>query len=331
MNRNFVIRNGRYCLLVVALFFLSMSASSNAATLSQREVKVGLYLNNVPTVSLKEKKFQADFNVWFRWRGDDINPVETFKIVNGHIDLKDAVEKKKIGDINYASAHVEATIYRNFDVDRYPLDSQILKIQIESSKADGNVLSFVADKENSNISSKLAVPGYSVGRFESYHSVTSYNTNYGDVSLGPDAVAKFPRFTFSVELKRAGYGFFFKYFSVLFLAAALTFLSFLISAQMLDTRYWLVTSSFFLAVVTGSSLASSLPETESFGLGHMLYNLTMAFIFIAAAAMIHSHKTFGLSDTRAHRLSRIWGLGLTGAYVVLAALVVLVLSRPGSS
>lgn len=307
---------------VIGIFLLWIPIASNAVPPSPREVEVGIYVNNIPAVNLKEKKFQVDFNVWFRWKGDDINPVETFKIFNGHVDVKDVVEKKKIGDINYASAHVEATIYRNFNVDRYPLDSESLKIQIEDSKRDGNAITFAADKVNSNISSKLTVPGYIVRNFESYNSVTSYNTNYGDTSLGQEAVAKYPRFTFSIELVRPGYKFFFKYFSVLFLAAALTFLAFWISVDMIDTRFWIVTSAYFLAAITGSALQSTMPETESFGLGDMLYNLTMIFIFISTAVMIHNHKVFSANDARAHRLTVLWGLGLPIAYIISTVIIV---------
>lgn len=316
MNFNLVLIGARLAPFLFCCLLGMSSQASGAELKGPKPVDVGIYLNNIPTVNLKEKNFQVDFSVWFRWTGEDINPVETFKLFNGRIDGKEVLEKKKIGNSNYALARVGATIFRNFDVSRFPLDSQTLKIQIEDGKLDGNAMTYVPDKANTNVSAKITVPGWTVGGFDSYNSVTSYQTNYGDSSLGKDAEAQVPRYTFSIDLKRDGYGNFFKYFSLLFLAAALTFIGFCISSELIDTRFFLSTSSIFMAAFTGSALATSLPETSSFVMGDRLYQLTMAVIFIATLVFIYEHRVFGSDLARARRLSRQWGCGLTLAYLV---------------
>lgn len=307
-------------------FFVSLFASALCGQAyvfaSPIVVETGIYLNNIPSVNLKEKKFQVDFNIWFRWKGGEIDPIETMEIFNGSIDTKDGLVKKNIDGVNYAVQRVHATIFRNFDVARYPLDDHTLKIQIEDSKLSAREMVYVADTTNASVSSKITVPGWNIGKFEGYQSITRYNTNYGDISVAKDSEATFPRYTFAVDLKRPGFGYFFKYFSILFLAAVVTFSAFWISAGLIDTRYWLVTSGFFMAAFTGSSLSTILPETESFGLGDLLYNMTMGFILVAMLVMIYSHKVFPVDEARAHRLSRFWGFGLSGLYVICGALIV---------
>lgn len=310
--------------LFFGLLFAWLAPQAHAAANSPRVIDVGIYLNNIPSISLKEKKFQVDFVVWFRWTGDDINPVETFSIFNGHIDAKDGVITKKIGDIRYASAHVEATIFRNFDVAHYPLDNQTLKIQIEDSKSDGRLVTFKPDKDNTNVSSKITVPGWSVGKFDSYGSITSYKTNYGDLSLAKSTEAQIPRYTFSIDLKRSGHGYFLKYFSMLFLAAALTLAGFAISSDLIDTRFFLSTSAIFMAAITGGSLGTSLPETDEFGMGDQLYHMTMALIFAATLIFIHLHKASHADPGRADKLSVRWGVGLALGYVAACWGVVII-------
>jgi hypothetical protein len=285
-------------------------------------VDVGIYLNNIPAITLKEKKFQVDFNIWFRWQDDALNPMESFKIFNGNIDANDGIVKKKIGNINYAMQRVQATIFRNFDVDRYPLDNHVLKIQIEDQNSDNATFSFVPDLENTNVSPKMTVPGWTVGVFEGYASETSYKSNYGDSSVVKDAEIKRPRYTFSVELKRAGFGYFFKYFSILFLAATLTFVAFGISPELIDTRFWLVTTSFFLAVITGSSLEANLPQSESFGLGDMLYNVTMLTVLASTMVMIYHHRKFALNPERTIMQSRLCAWSLPILYTGVVSFVV---------
>lgn len=311
-------------ILASGMAFATANADANvsAPDSGQPSAYVGIYLNNIPSVSIKEKKFQVDFNIWFRWTDDRLNPIESFKIFNGTIDAKDGLVKKKIGNVNYAMQRVQATIYRNFDVARYPLDNHVLKIQIENSGGDEVSVAYLPDKANTQVSPKITVPGWAVGAFDSYASKTVYQTNYGDPSLSASTEAKIPRYTFSVELKRVGYGFFFKYFSVLFLAAAVTFIAFWLSPDQIDTRYWLITTGFFLAVITGSSLATTLPETESLGLGDKLYNLTMVFTLISAAVMIHHSKIHAINSDRANTLSRQWGWGLPLAYSLLTGVIV---------
>lgn len=312
------------CVRILKILFIVALLASGALPVQSAPtpVEVGIYLNNIQSVSLKEKRFQVDFNIWFRWKSDHINPMETFKIYNGNIDAKDGLVMKKINGINYAVQRIQATIYRNFNVDRYPLDDHKLKIQIENPVADTN-FEFVPDNENSSVSPKIMVPGWSVGSFDGYASITTYKTNHGDISLGNDAEAKVPRYTFSVDLKREGYGLFFKYFSVLFFSVALTLIAFWISAELIDTRYWLVTTSPFLVVLIADSLSATLPDSESFRLGDQLYMLSVGLIFVAATVMIYQAKLFTVDEQRAKRQSFIWGWGLTMFYTAASVWIVL--------
>ena len=293
-----------------------MPGLAHCALLSPRHVDVGVYVNNIPSVNLKEKKFQVDFHIWFRWSGDDIDPLESFAIVNGHIDAKDALVRKKIGNVNYGSYRVEATIYRNFDLSRYPLDKQSLKIQIEDAKSRGAELVYRADKDNSGISQKINIAGWRIGRVDNYESVTRYPSNHGDISMAKNAESAVPRYTFAVDIQRGGYGNFIKLFSMLFLAAALSFAAFRIRSDHIDARFALVVSGVFLAALTQSTLATNLPESDSFDMADQLYNLTMGFIFLICLSCIHTYKIFVDGDEeRAGRLSRLAAIALLVGYV----------------
>lgn len=123
-----------------------------------------------------------------------MDPLETFEIVNGHIYSRDAVVKKKIGNVNYALCRVGATVYRNFDLSRYPLDKQTLKIQIEGTKSSEADMMYRPDKANIAVSPKIDIAGWHIAKVDSYESVTTYPTNYGDISLPNNAESKVPRF-----------------------------------------------------------------------------------------------------------------------------------------
>lgn len=288
-------------------------------------IEVGVYLVNVPSVSLKEKKFQLDFYLWFRWKDDQLDPMETFEIVNGHVDSKENVKKKKVGEYNYSSARIAATIYRNFALNRYPLDDQSLKLQIENTGAAASMPAYVPDKKQSGVSAKIDVPGWHVQGFEGYASTTRYPTTFGDPEAAGRQESQVPRVTFAVMLKRVGWGNFIKLFSILFLAAGMAFNAFRIPSDAIDARIAFAASAVFMAVLTQSALSSSLPETDLFGMADQLYNVTMGFIAASFVLIVYTYRVAEDGNAaRAQAVSRKAGWSLTLLYMAaMAAIVVL--------
>ncbi|MBI2340552.1 MAG: hypothetical protein HYU99_09360, partial [Deltaproteobacteria bacterium] len=93
MRRTFIIPFILFYL--VAGFFLP-KAKAQDGTDKQHEVYIGVYMNQIPSLSLKDNQFTADFWIWFRWKGDDIKPVESFDLVNGHIESKESLYEDRI-------------------------------------------------------------------------------------------------------------------------------------------------------------------------------------------------------------------------------------------
>jgi len=79
------------------------AAESGEEVVKQETVYAGVYINQIFEVSLKDNRFSVDFYVWFRWLGDDINPLESFEVVNGRIDSKESIYTDKIKGFNYGS------------------------------------------------------------------------------------------------------------------------------------------------------------------------------------------------------------------------------------
>ena len=306
-------------LWVLTLLTLPVYAANNAPVV----VDVGLFLNNVPSVMLKERKFQVDFNVWFRWTGDAVNPLEGFEVVGGHIDLKEELVKKKTGNVNYGLYKMVATINYNFDLAKYPLDDHALKIQIEDVKRDSSELVYRVDTATTNVSPKVHVPGWDTGHFEATTAIIHYPTNYGDPEAAKSNESNYSRFTFSLDLIRNGYGNFLKLFSMLFFAGGIAFFAFWVRSDYLDGRLALIVSGIFMAAITANMISSSLPESDSFDMAERLYFATMAFIFATCLGSLHTFKIFlAGNEEKATLLSRRLGMALPVAYVIVNVLIV---------
>jgi hypothetical protein len=66
------------------------------------DVKVGVYLNQIPDFSLRNLSWTADLFVWFQWTGDMLDPGESFNILDGNILLKDKIFESVEGETHYS-------------------------------------------------------------------------------------------------------------------------------------------------------------------------------------------------------------------------------------
>ncbi len=56
-------------------------------------MKVGGYIDRISEFSVVDSSWKVDFFVWFNWDGEDLNPGETFKVVNGEILSRTLMKK----------------------------------------------------------------------------------------------------------------------------------------------------------------------------------------------------------------------------------------------
>ena len=212
----------------------------------------------------------------------------------------------------------------NFDLSKYPLDDHALKIQIEDARLDGRAMVYRPDAANSNYSERVHVPGWDVSHYDAVAAPANYPTNFGDTGASNAKQSSFSRFTFSVDLRRNGYGNFFKLFSMLFFAGLLSFFAFRVRSDHLDARLALIVSGIFMAAITANMIASTLPETDSFDMAEKLYFGTMGFIFATCLSSLYTFKIFmqGQED-RANQFSRRLGAALPVAYVVVNLMIVM--------
>ncbi len=178
----------RYCPLLVVLTLLG-SAVVNAqpsASAELEKVYVGMYVNRIFDINLKESRFSADFYIWFRWNDDDLNPHTSFQFINGRVDDRQEVRpKRRIRGMNYACLRLVGTVSKFWALPNFPLDSQLLRIGIEDKQSDSRRVVYVVDNENTGINPILRMPGYDLERATSLPEVRyeEYATNYGDPAI----------------------------------------------------------------------------------------------------------------------------------------------------
>jgi hypothetical protein len=262
---------------------LALLYSAQAGAQPAQPVVTGAYVSKIEDLNFRENKYAIDFYVWFRWKAEgplaNYKPLDSFEIVNGKIENRGSVVEKKIGDMNYASVRVAATMSETWDLARFPFDAHTMTVKIEDSTYTTNELVFVADKSNSGLGDEIDMAGWAPSNFVTDVQTKVYRTNYGDTSLPTDARSDYSRFMFKVDIDRRSDGSAIKLLSTVLLATAVAFVAFLVKPSDLDARFGMGVGALFAVAASAFISASLVPDSGAMTLADKMHIIALAFIF----------------------------------------------------
>jgi hypothetical protein len=184
-------------------------------------------------------------------------------------------------------------------------------------------LTYVPDKENSSLSSRVTLPGYRGYQTSIVIQPHAYKTTRGDPRLAQQKPATFAQLIFGIWIKREGLGFYLKVLQGLFAAVAISFLVFFIKPTHVDPRFGLGACGFFGAVANSYITASLLPDTTVVSLADLVNGFGIFTIFLTLVQSTLSLYIFDMRGEEAlsRRLDRIsviiFALGYVGINVAL--------------
>ncbi len=295
-------------------------AGATAIVASHTDVAAGVYILRLSNVSPQNGSFDVDMWLWFRWHGSEVRPDQTFELANGVITSRSESQLEDDGGTNYATVRVQATIFHDFDVRRFPLDNHVITIDLEDAELDNAQLTYTID-EGIALDPAVKVSGWKVGLQPTVVTAHTYDTNYGLRSAAADA-GIYSRFVLSVSLDRTSYGPLFKAFWISALAVLLGLLAFLIKADDLDARFGMGVGSIFAASANAFVITGSLPPTTAVTLAEQINLIAVGVIFVSVFISIFSLRLrYNDREADSLRLDRnaMWVLG--GIYILLNILV----------
>lgn len=283
-------------------------------------VQVGLYVLRITNLSQRDGTFNVDMWLWFRWQGSEVTPYENFEIVNGTVH--DRIVNDPIEDegYNYSSVRVNATIYHQFDVRRFPFDDHTLTLELEDANLENANQQFVADV-GTMLDPGVTVEGWDVRLGRPHVEAHTYPTVYGYRSLD-STTSQYSRFIVPIRLERNGLTPLFKLFWVSYLSVVLGLLAFRVRSNDLDARFGLGTGSVFAASANAFVVSEQLPQTTALTLAEQVNLLAVGTIFIAVFLSVASLRLrYRGNDEGSERLDRIALVTLAIVYVIANVVV----------
>lgn len=288
------------------------------------KVVVGVYVNQIYEMSLKENRIVVDFWLWFRWMGEDLKPYESFEVKNARIDSKGDPTIKQVNGENYAYLRVVANLTHFWDVSAYPFDDHSVKLEIEEVDNEQEKVVYIPDVEASGLSLDVNVLTFVPSAAPAVAATSKYRTNYGDPSLAATNETTYSKFSLPIHLKREGLSFFIKLFFGLFIATAIAFLAFFIKPTDLDPRFGLGIGAIFAAIASEYVVVGGLPDSAAITLADKLHILAFGAIFVSIAQSTWAlHMFANGNEKRSKQGDRISAATFPLAYIVLNLVVVI--------
>ena len=251
---------------------------------------VGMYVDRIVELSIKDTSWTVDFYLWFRWSGAEVlgDNIEKFQVVNGTIESSKLESEYENGEEHYQLHHVVAKISKGFDVSRFPCDDHLLTIDIEHPAFQRETLLYVADQANSHISSRVSVSAYAVREAGIIEKPHTYKSSRGDPRLAVNAVATHSQCRFGIGIHRTSWGYYFKMFEALFVAVAIAMLAMFIKPTNVDPRFGLGVGGLFAAVANMYVTSSLIPDTGVLTLADVVSALGIWTILLTVVQSIIS-------------------------------------------
>jgi hypothetical protein len=288
------------------------------------EVKVGLYLNQIPDFSVREFSWTADLYIWFEWTGDRIDPGESFELLDGNIVSKDKIDESIQGETHYARYHVIADINQFFDVSRFPLNEFVLTIGIIDPRHPVYELRYLGDVDHSGSSPRVhIVEGISLYKHTGLVKLYPYQTTFGDPASPADYQPTYSTFIYGMWLTSPGLGYYLKLFLALYLSVLIAISVFFIKPTDVDPRFGLGVGALFASVANTYIISSLLPPSGGMVMADIINAFGISVIFLTVVESILSLYLFDIEEKvalskRLDKMSII--IFLTGFLVVNIAL-----------
>lgn len=285
-------------------------------------VKVGFFMNTLYDISFPENEFSSTFWIWLLYKNDSLKMYDYLELINSKsYDVADLIIEKEEG-INWISILYNATVIKEWKTENFPFDKQQLKIRIEDAQYGTEDVVLVGDNESSRLSSEIKLRGWNIADFYLKTGISVYETNYGDPTMKENK-SEYSHVDIIIDLERESWGLFFKLFLGVFVAFAISMLTFLFEPSDLDPRFGLSVGALFAAVGNKYVVDSMLPESAGFSLADAIHAVAFIFIFLSIlASAISRHYD---REEKAHisdRIDRYSLIGMSIAYTVINTYII---------
>lgn len=247
-------------------------------------VTTGTYVESVKDISLKNCNYRVAFLIWFKWEDAELDFLnDQFRIYNGVINKKEVIKDYHKDGLHYQQMRVDVTVSKSFNIERFPLGSQVLKFYVEANGYNADEVIFVADKENSGLNKNLSISGYSLVRGDVAEHTVAYPSTMNNPRFAKARVTS--EIVTVMEINRSDWGLYMKCFIALLGTTVWVFIVLYVSANHKTNPLGTVPAALFGTIGNLMVGANLLPDVVQVGLVEYV-NLYGTIVILAGTLSI---------------------------------------------
>lgn len=251
-------------------------------------VWAGIYITSIHNIDFKEKEYAANFWLWLRYKNRKFDFEKNLEIPTAKTVSKAFLEiDSSEGDI-YMLMKLECVMKDSWKIGNFPFDHQNLRLFIENSQYDSKSLVFVADTAGQHFD-RYTLRGWTIDSCIITSGKKVYETGFGDRKLKTPK-SEYSSFRTRLVITREASSLFWKMFLGMYIAFLISYVSFFIHPDSMDSRFGLGVGSIFAVIGNKYIIDSALPESSSFTLVDSLHGVTLFFIIAIIGANAFSLK-----------------------------------------
>ncbi|MBE3136196.1 MAG: hypothetical protein IMZ43_02210 [Thermoplasmata archaeon] len=245
---------------VIFLFFLVCSLVFSAISTAAEEeqlindattINVGIYVISIGNFEFTKGTYVLDFYLMFQWENQNISPM-SFEFMNGRATSKEKIYDVRTNSTSEVWYRVQASLFITPEFNKYPFDSQDLKIILEDSTYNISRVTYSPMTDVLGVDEQFRIAGW---------KIQSYNTNVSnhEYPWGEE----YSQLTYTIKLERDAGLTAAKLLLPPIIFCIVSGLSFFFKADKITHRLGLGTSMLISAVMFHLSQTSSLPPLPS--------------------------------------------------------------------
>ena len=306
---------------------LTLLTATAAHAADPKACEVGVYVISLHDFNMTTASFGADLWVWSTCPSRELRPLEVMDFptaVRVDTRLESTLERNGVW---WSYLKVSGVFRQHWDVRRYPFDRHVLRITMENTNAPASEFSYRADRRGSRLGRDIGVDGWQVANFEIRAHTYVYDTTFGDPAFAGKEQSDYSRLEMSVSISRTKRWSFVTLVAGVYVAFALSCLTFLLGPYNGRRRTNLIAGTLFAVVVNQRVADSVIGRTEHITFLDQIHLVGMIAIFAIAVASIHAQRVFDRGEQeRAARfditglwVATIWYVAVNMCLVWLAA------------
>ncbi len=256
-------------------------------------VYTGIDFTRISNLNLLDSSFDADFYLWFRYRGNFDDSSIEFLNTSEPISLGAPITTDRSNGMITHAYRVQGTFRSPFDFHDYPFDHQQLKVAFKHQHAQKKDLLYVTDIQGlrqgvaDQEKTQLQLGGWNVHPASYFQEIASTSSTLGvERFMEHGNLIEYSQFTSTIPLIRDSLNFVIKHLMTLVILLVVTYIVYYLPPNQMELSGGITMTSLLTAAVMHQELNASLPEVG--------YTVAIDYVFFISYIMMASSALYPL-------------------------------------